>query len=298
MKRFFTLLFVCLCLSLGIAGCGVTSTSGGGDIVVGAKSFNEQNILGELLAQQIEATTDLKVDRRLQLGGTFICHTAMLAGEIDAYIEYTGTSFATILQEKIIDDPVKVYNIVKEAYDKKFNVEVAEPLGFENTYAIIIRGEDAKKYNIQTISESAKYTPEWRMGFGYEFGERPDGFPGLSKIYNLQFKKSPKTMDTNLVYRALHQGLVDMISGNSTDGQIASLGLVILEDDKKYFPPYEAVPVIRQDTLKKYPQLKKPLSQLAGILNGNEMQQLNYQVAGELRDVKEVVREFRKSKGL
>lgn len=298
MKRFLTLLVVCLCLSLGIAGCNGTSSSGSGDIALGGKSFTEQEILVELLAQQIEATTDLKVLRRPQLGGTFICHTAMLAGEIDGYIEYTGTSYTTILEQKEIPSPEKVYNFVKENYEKKFNVQVAEPLGFENTYAIIIRGKDAKKYNVETLSEATKYTPEWRMGFGYEFGERPDGFPGLAKTYNLQFKKKPMTMDLNLVYRALTQGLVDMVAGNSTDGQIASLGLKVLGDDKKYFPPYEAVPVIRKDTLEKYPQLKKPLSQLAGILTADEMQQLNYQVGGELREVKDVISEFRKSKGI
>ncbi|MGD1910929.1 MAG: glycine betaine ABC transporter substrate-binding protein [Rivularia sp. (in: cyanobacteria)] len=296
MKKFLTLLVVCLCL--GVAGCNVTSASGGGDIVVGSKNFTEQTILGELLAQQIEATTDLKVGRRPQLGGTFICHSAIVAGEIDAYIEYTGTAFTAILEQKVINDPRKVYNLVKLAYSKQFNVELMEPLGFENTYAMIIRGEDEKEYNIKTISEAAKYSPKWGIAFSYEFGEREDGFPGLSKAYDLQFKQSPKIMDGGLLYRALTQKLVDMVAASSTDGQIARLGLVVLEDDRKYFPPYEAVPIIRKETLKKYPQLKKPLSQLDGILTTNEMQQLNYQVEGELRDIKEVVREFRKSKGL
>jgi len=297
MKRLLTLLVVCLCLSLGIAGCNVTSNGGSGDIALGGKSFTEQEILVELLAQQIEATTDLKVIRRPQLGGTLVCHKAMLAGEIDGYIEYTGTSYATILEQKEIPSPEKVYKFVKKAYDEKFDVQVAEPLGFENSYAIIISGKDAEKYNLKTLSEASKYTPEWRIGFGYEFGDRPDGFPGLAKTYDLQFKKKPMTMDINLVYRALSQGLVDMVAASSTDGQIGRLGLIILEDDKKYFPPYQAVPVIRKKTLEKYPQLKKPLSQLAGILNIDEMRQLNYQVT-ELRDVKDVVSEFRKSKGI
>ncbi|MBF2016225.1 MAG: ABC transporter substrate-binding protein [Rivularia sp. T60_A2020_040] len=299
MKRFFTLLIISLSLSLWIASCNTNSIgSGGGDIVVASKNFTEQDILGELLAQQIEASTDLKVDRRPQLGGSFICHSALVAGEIDAYIEYTGTAFTAILKQKVISDPTKVYDLVKQSYDKQFNLEVTEPLGFENTFAMIIRGEDAKKYNIKTLSEAAKYTQNWRAGFGYEFGEREDGFPGLSKTYNLQFGESPKIMDLGLIYRALTQELVDIVAGNSTDGQIARLGLVILQDDKKYFPPYEAAPIIRKDTLKKYPQLQKPLSQLAGILTADEMQQLNYQVEGELRDIKEVVSEFRQSKGL
>ncbi|NJM18355.1 MAG: ABC transporter substrate-binding protein [Richelia sp. SL_2_1] len=299
MKRFFTLLIISLSLSLWIASCNTNSiSSGGGDIIVASKNFTEQDILGELLAQQIEATTQLKVDRRPQLGGSFICHKAIVAGEIDAYIEYTGTALTAILEQKVISDSTKVYNLVKQAYDKQFNLEVTKPLGFENTFAMIIRGEDAKKYNIKTLSEAAKYTPSWRAGFGYEFGEREDGFPGLSKAYNLKFGESPKIMDLGLIYRALTQKLVDMVAGNSTDGQIARLGLVVLEDDKNYFPPYEAAPIVRQDTLKKYPQLQKPLTQLAGILTADEMQQLNYQVEGELRDIKEVVSEFRQSKGL
>lgn len=298
MKKFFALLLICLCLSLAVGGCKATTTISGGDIVVGSKNFTEQTILGELLAQQIEATTDLKVDRRPQLGGTFICHSAILTGKIDAYIEYTGTSFTAILQQKVINDPRKVYNLVKLAYEKQFNLELMEPLGFENTFAMIIRGDDAKNNDIKTLSDVTQYTQGMRIGFSYEFGEREDGYPGLSKAYNFQFKQSPKIMDTGLLYRALTQKLVDIVAAASTDGQIARLGLVILEDDKNYFPPYESVPVVRKETLKKYPQLKKTISQLAGILTADEMQQLNYQVEGELRDVKEVVREFRKAKGL
>ena len=186
MKRFFTLLIVCLCL-MGIASCNATSVGSGGDIVIASKNFTEQDILGELLAQQIEATTELKVDRLRQLGSTSICHSAMLAGKVDAYVEYTGTMLTAILKQKVISDPTKVYNLVKQAYEKQFNLEVTKPLGFENTFAMIIRGEDAKKYNIKTLSEAAKYTPSWRAGFSYEFVEREDGFPGLSKAYNLKF---------------------------------------------------------------------------------------------------------------
>ena len=298
MKKFLTLLVVCLCLSIGIASCNITSIgSGGGDIIVASKGFTEQDILRELLAQQIEATTDLKVDRRT-LQGTKLCHDSLVAGNIDSYIEYTGTALTAVLKKSVIDDPVKVYNLVKQAYEEQFNLEVAKPLGFENTYAVIVRGEDAKKYNIKTISEAVKYAPNWDIGIGYEFAEREDGLPGLVKAYNLQFKGRPKSMDLGLIYRALTQELVDVVVNNSTDGQIARLGLVILKDDKKYFPPYEAAPIVRKETLKKYPQLKKPFSQLAGILTADEMQQLNYQVEGELRDIKEVVSEFRKSKGL
>ena len=296
MKKFFTLLIVCLCMSLGFAGCGITSNGSGGDIVIASKGFTEQDILVELLAQQIEATSDLKVDRRT-LKGTKLCHEALVAGSINAYIEYTGTALTTILKKKVIDDPRKVYNSVKQGYEKQFNLEVTQPLGFENTYAVIVRGETAKKYNLKTVSEAVKYAPEWDLGIGFEFAEREDGLPGLVKAYDLQFEGT-KSMDLGLIYRALTQGLVDIVVNNSTDGQIARLGLVILKDNKKYFPPYEAAPIVRKETLKKYPQLQKPLSQLAGILTADEMQQLNYQVEGELRKTEEVVSEFRKSKGL
>jgi len=298
MKKFLTIFVICLCLSLGIASCNVTSVGGGSsDIIVASKGFTEQDILAELLAQQIEATSDLKVDRRT-LQGTKLCHEALVAGNIDSYIEYTGTALTAVLKKSVIDDPRKVYNSVKQAYDKEYNLEVAEPLGFENTYAVIVRGEDAKKYNIKTVSEAVKYASDWDIGIGYEFAEREDGLPGLIKAYNLQFQRRPKSMDLGLIYRALTQELVDVVVNNSTDGQIARLGLVILEDDKNYFPPYEATPIVNKNTLKKYPQLQKPLSQLAGILTADEMQQLNYQVEGELRKISEVVTEFRKAKGL
>ena len=296
MKKFFTLLIVCLCVSLGFAGCGITSNNNGGDIVIASKGFTEQDILVELLAQQIEATSALKVDRRT-LKGTKLCHEALVAGKIDAYIEYTGTALTTILKKSVIDDPRKVYNSVKQGYEKQFNLEVTQPLGFENTYAVIVRGETAKKYNLKTISEAVKYASDWDIGIGFEFAEREDGLPGLIEAYNLQLQGT-KSMDLGLIYRALTQELVDVVVNNSTDGQIARLGLVILKDDKKYFPPYEAAPIVNKESLKKYPQLQKPLSQLSGILTADEMQQLNYEVEGELRKVNEVVSEFRQARGL
>ncbi|MDZ8055667.1 MAG: glycine betaine ABC transporter substrate-binding protein [Aulosira sp. ZfuVER01] len=299
MKKFVVFCLLTFTLIIAIASCSPnTNTSSSGDIIVASKDFTEQDILGELLAQQIEATTNLKVQRRPHLGGSFVCHSAITAGKIDAYIEYTGTAFTGILKQKAVNDPKVVYEKLKQAYAQKFNLEVMPSLGFENTFAIIIRGEDAKRYNIQTLSEATKYTPQWRGGFGYEFLEREDGFPGLAKTYDLHFAKSPQIMDLGLIYRALIQKQVDMVAGNSTDGQIARLGLVVLKDDKQYFPPYEAAPIVRQKTLTKYPQLKKAIAQLTGRITADEMRQLNYLVEGELRDIKEVVQEFRKLKSL
>lgn len=300
MKIFFALCILSLTLVLAIASCNPngSSSGGGGDIVVGSKNFTEQDVLGELLAQQIEATTGVKVARRLHLGGTFVCHEALLAGKLDAYVEYTGTAFTAVLKQKTIGNPKTVYQQVKQDYAKQFKLEVTEPLGFNNSFAMVIRGEDARRLNLQTLSQAAHYTPQWRAGFGYEFVERPDGFPGLAKTYGLRFGESPRVMDLGLIYRALIQKQVDVVGGNSTDGQIARLGLFVLKDDKQYFPPYEAAPVVRQQTLAKYPKLRQALQQLGGLISADEMRRLNYLVEGELRDVKDVVREFRASKGL
>jgi len=298
MKRFFVLCLLSFSLILAIASCNSNVLSGGGDIVVASKDFTEQDILGELLAQQIESTTGLKVDRRLHLGGTFVCHQGLTAGQIDAYIEYTGTAFTTILKQKPISDPKAVYQQVKTAYAKQFDLEVTPPLGFENTFAMIVRGEDARKLKLQTMSQAAQYTPQWQAGFGYEFLNREDGFPGLAKTYGLRFTKSPRVMDLGLIYRALVDKQVDLVAGNSTDAQIARLDLAVLQDDKHYFPPYQAAPIVRQATLKKYPQLRQAIAQLGGLINEEEMRRLNYQVEGELRDIKEVVREFLQSKEL
>jgi osmoprotectant transport system substrate-binding protein len=299
LKRFFVLCLVSLVLTTGIASCfSGSQISGGGDIILASKDFTEQDILGELLAQQIEAKTGLKVDRRPRLGGSFVCHQAITSGKIDVYIEYTGTAFTGILKQKPIADAGEVHQQLQQLYDKQFNLEVMPSLGFENTFAMIIRGEDAQRYNLKTLSQAAQYTPQWRGGFGYEFLEREDGFPGLARAYNLEFSRPPQIMDLGLIYRALIQKQVDLIAGNSTDGQIARLGLVVLKDDKHYFPPYEAAPIVRQETLNKYPQLRDAISSLAGKISADEMQQMNYLVEGELGDIKEVAREFLQTKGL
>ncbi|MBW4480686.1 MAG: ABC transporter substrate-binding protein [Tolypothrix brevis GSE-NOS-MK-07-07A] len=296
--RFFVFCFLTFLLVITLASCQFNSNNKSGvDIVVASKGFTEQDILSELLAQQIETTTNLKVERR-RFTSALVTHSALITGKIDAYIEYTGVAFTSILKQKVINDAKVLYEKLKQGYAQQFNLEVMKPLGFENTFAMIIRGEDAKRYNIQTLSQAAKYTPQWRGGFGYEFVEREDGFTGLAKTYDFRFAKPPRLMELGLIYRALLQKQVDMINGNSTDGQIARLGLVVLKDDKQYFPPYEAAPIVRQATLKKYPEVRKAIAQLSGRITADEMRQLNYQVEGELQDIKDVVRQFRKSKGL
>lgn len=294
MKRFLALWLLSFALIVGIYSCSASNNT----ITIGSKDFTEQDILGELLAQHIEANTKLKVNRRLHLGGTFICHEAIKAGQIDAYVEYTGTAFTTILKQKAITDPQKVYQQLKQAYAKQFQLEVMPPLGFQNTFAMVIRGDDARAKNLQTISQAAKYTPQWQAGFGYEFSEREDGLPGLSKTYNLKFAKPPKIIDLGLLYQALQQKQVDLVAGNSTDGAIPRLDLVVLTDDKHYFPPYEATPIVRQAALKQHPQLQSAIAQLGGLIDESQMRRLNYQVEGEKRDVKQVVSEFLQAKKL
>ncbi|MFN6514410.1 MAG: glycine betaine ABC transporter substrate-binding protein [Nostoc sp. CreGUA01] len=267
-------------------------------IIIGSKNFTEQFILGELLAQQIESHTKLRVDRSLNLGGTFICHEALKAGQIAGYVEYTGTSLTNILKEKTISNYQVVYEKVKQEYSQKFKLEVMPPLGFNSTFAMIIRGEDAKRWQIKTLSEAAKYTPEMQAGFGYEFLERQDGYPGLAKTYGFQFTKPPLQMELGLMYQALKEKKVDLIAANSTDGLIPVLNLVVLEDDKKYFPPYEAVPIFNQAILEKYPELREAINQLSGLISTEEMQKMNYQVDNQYRPVEEVVREWLKSKKL
>ena len=267
-------------------------------ITIGSKFFTEQVILAELLAQHIEARTGIRVERKTNLGGTLLVHKALLAGELDLYVEYTGTALTAVLNEKPTGDSSAVYKRVKQLYSDRFHLEVMEPLGFENTFAMVIRGDDAERFHLRTVSNIVTIAPKWRVGVGYEFLERPDGFHGWSERYGLHFAGRPRVMDLGLIYRALVDHQVDIVAGNSTDGVIDSLGLVALEDDRHYFPPYDAVPIVRQSTLAKFPQLRGALEDLAGKVSASDIRQLNYAVDGLLQDPAQVVRRFRATKGL
>jgi len=267
-------------------------------ITIGSKFFTEQVILAELLAQHIEARTSIPVERKTNLGGTLLVHKALQAGELDLYVEYTGTALTAVLNELPPGDSAAVYNRVKQLYSDGFHLELTEPLGFENTFAMVIRGDDAKNLHLRTISDIAPMAGKWRVGVGYEFLERQDGFRGWSDRYNLHFAESPRVMDLGLIYRALVDHQVDIVAGNSTDGLIDSLGLVALADDHHYFPPYDAVPIVRQSTLARFPQLRAALADLAGRLSASDIRSLNYAVDGQHQDVAAVVRSFRQSKGL
>jgi len=267
-------------------------------ITIGSKFFTEQVLLAELLAQHIEARTGIPVERKTNLGGTLLVHKALLAGELDLYVEYTGTALTAVLNETPSGDSSAVYARVKSLYAERFLLEVTEPLGFENTFAVVIRGDDAQRFHLRTMSDLVPIAPKWRVGVGYEFLERPDGFRGWSERYGVHFADKPRVMDLGLIYRALVDHQVDLVAGNSTDGLIESLGLVALQDDKHYFPPYDAVPIVRQSTLARFPQLRGALAELAGTISASDIRRLNYAVEGQLRDPAEVVRQFRVSHGL
>ena len=282
-------------LAMLLAGCSPPRPD---HPVIGAKNFTEQVVLGELLAQEIEAHSNLKVERRFYLAGSYICQQALVAGRIDAYVEYTGTALTAILKQPVDRDPDRVLETVRRLYASRYGIVVAPPLGFENTFAMVIRGEDARALHVTTLSDAARYAPQWRLGVGYEFEQRPDGLPGLSAAYGLRFAGAPRTMDLGLLYRALNAHQVDMIAANSTDGPIEALGLVALDDDRHYFPPYQAVPLVRTEALKRWPEIGVALQALAGRITAKDMRGMNEAVDGGHRDPAEVVREFRGRKGL
>jgi osmoprotectant transport system substrate-binding protein len=284
-----------LLLLVSLAACSEERRN---TIVVGSKNFSEQALLGEILAQHIEARTHLPVTRRFYLAGSYICQQALLAGRIDTYVEYTGTALTAILHEPIENNSSAVFEKVEREYAKRFGLDVLPSLGFNNTFALVIRGEDARRLKIKTISDATPHASQWRAGFGYEFMERPDGYPGLAEVYRLRFAEMPRILDLGLLYRALLEHQVDLVAGNSTDGLLAARDLVILEDDKHYFPPYDAVPLMRRETVARHPEVRAAIVELAGKISDAEMQKMNYAVDGEHRDATEVAREFLKAKGL
>lgn len=263
-------------------------------VAIGSKDFTESALLAEVVAQMLEAR-GVSVERRYELGGN-LPHEALVAGTLDLYPEYTGTSFTAILHHEPVTDPRAVYEQVKQEYAEKFDVAVSAPLGFENTFAILVRGDEARRLNLKTISDAAIQSPHWRAGFGQDFMSRADGYPGFSKTYGLKFAEV-REMDLSLTYIALSSRQVDLIAGNSTEGRIATLDLFQLADDRRYFPPYEAVYLVRQDALTRVPALQEVLAQLANAISTDEMRRLNYEIDGRKRDAKEVVQEWLKGKG-
>ena len=272
------------------------ASAGRADLVVGSKNFTEQVVLGELLAQAIERHTGLTVERRLNLGGTAIAHEALLSGGIDVYAEYTGTSLTAIFNQPPSADSEQVFATVRDRY-AALGLTLLPRLGFNNTFAMLVRGDDARRLGVKTASDLAqsvllKADAPWRAGFGYEFLERPDGFKGLSAAYGLTFVDPPRVMDLNLIYRALAAGEIDVTAGDATSGLIGALGLTVLEDDRHYFPVYDAAPVARAAVMLQYPAAAEAVRRLAGRVSAAEMRQMNFAVDGGQQDPVVVVRAF------
>ena len=284
---------------VGLLGLPACAPPRGSRVVVGAKNFTEQVVLGELLAQEIEALGHEKVERRFYLAGSYLCQQALVSGRIDAYVEYSGTALTAILKQPLPEDrsEAAVFATIQPMYESRFHVRVEPGLGFEDTFAMVVRGADADRLGLKTISDLRGRTGAMRLGVGYEFQARPDGLPGLEQAYELRFG-TPRLMDLGLLYRALGGGQVDVVAGNSTDGPIRALGFRVLEDDRHYFPPYEAVPLVRDDSLVRHPEIQGAINRLAGKVSAAEMQTMNDAVDGKHEDVGAVVRRFRAERGL
>ncbi len=287
------ILVIALMAILALAGCSKSDT-----ITVGSKDYGENILLGEIFAQMIEANTDLKVNRKLNMGGTFVNFNAMRNKQVDVYPEYTGTALTATLEMDVINDPTESYNIVKDEYLRQFDIVWLEPLGFNNTYTLAVTPEIAEKYPMETFSDLAEFAPNLIFGAEHEFFDRQDGYDGLIEAYDLHFKGEPLKMVVALKYQAIGQGDMDITDAFSTDGQLRQFNLKVLEDDKGFFPPYHAVPIIRKATLDAHPEVGEVLNRLAGRLTDERMGELNYQADVEGRPTEEVAAEFLKAEGL
>ncbi len=277
--------------ALGLALCS-GCVSHKSELTVGSKNFTEQLILGEILKQSLESSCHMPVEGRFYLAGTYICQQAILAGRIDTYVEYTGTALAAILKQQTSGDAAKVYEYVKEQYKTRFNLDVMPPLGFNNSFAMVMRPDDAQRLGMKTLSQLAPVAPQLKLGVGYEFLERQDGYKGLVRTYDLHFAEAPRVMDLGLLYRALENRSVDIVAGNNTDGLIKALGLVVLDDDEHYFPPYDAVPIVRPALFQTCPQARAAFKSLAGRITADQMRAMNYAVDGQKQDAAVVARDF------
>ena len=284
-----------LLAAIGLTACAPPRSS---RIVIGAKNFTEQTVVGELLAQEIEALGGGRVDRRFYLAGSYICQQALVGGRIDAYIEYTGTALTAILKQPVDRDAASVVRTITRLYAQRYHILVGPSLGFNDTFAMVIRSDDPTAQGISTLSQAVPAAKQWRLGVGYEFEERPDGLHGMQTAYHLQFAGAPRVMDLGLLYRSLAAHQVEIVAGNSTDGPIQALHLRVLADDLHYFPPYQAVPLVREQSLAQHPVIGRAVQRLAGQVSEPEIRAMNDAIDREHRDVGEVVREFRTKKGL
>ncbi|MDD3169068.1 MAG: glycine betaine ABC transporter substrate-binding protein [Eubacteriales bacterium] len=286
----FTFAFV---LAFTMFGC-----SGSDKVTIGSKDFSENVVVGEMLAQLIENHTDLKVERKLNMGGTFVCFEAIKNGDIDIYPEYTGTGLTAQLKMDVITDPDEAYRVVAEEFDNQFAVKWLEPFGFNNTYTLAVSEEVYQQYGIETFSDLAEVSDDLVFGAEHEFFDRQDGFDGLVEVYDMQFKGDPQKMNVSLKYQAIGNGDMDVTDAFATDGPIMKYNLKVLKDDKGFFPPYYAAPIIRNEALKAHPELEEVLNMMAGLLDDGKMTELNYKIDVEGQEIETVAKEFLQSEGL
>lgn len=280
-------------MSLALTGCGSKDT-----VTIGSKDFSENIILGEILSQLIENKTELKVERKLNMGGTFINFEALKKGDIDLYAEYTGTGLTAHLKMDVITDPDEAYRVVSEEFTKQFDISWMEPIGFNNTYAIAVTREAAEEYGLEKNSDLVGVSENLVFGAENEFFNREDGFEGFCKLYGISFKGDPKMMNVSLKYQAIGNGDMDATDAYTTDAEIKKYDLQVLEDDLNFFPPYYAAPIVRNETLKNHPELEGVLNSLAGQISNEEMTDLNYQVNVDQKPIEQVAKDFLSSKGL
>jgi glycine betaine/choline ABC-type transport system substrate-binding protein len=280
---------------LALCGC---STPGAKPLRVGSKNFTEQVVLGEIVAQHLEHKLHRSVERSLNLGGTLLAHQALLSRQIDLYPEYTGTALAAILKDAIDNDPASVLAKVRSEYLQKFHAEWLDPLGIDDSFAMVVNGPEARAKNLETLTDASKVPVPWMLGVGYEFEQRADGLAALEKTYGLSWKGAPKTMDLGLLYKAMEQGQVTMIAANATDGMLSKMDLKVLRDDRHAFPPYQVCIVARQDAMNETPGLREALLDLSGKFTNGQMQDLNFQVDAQHRPVAEVAKDFLRRAGL
>ena len=286
------------CITAFLALCGCSSSRDESSIRVGSKNFTEQVVLGEIIAQHLEHRLHRSVERSLNLGGTLLAHQALLSGQIDLYPEYTGTALAAVLKDPLETDPAAVLARVKSEYLQRFHLEWLDPLGIDDTFAMVINGPQARARGLETLTDAAKLPEQWTLGVGYEFEQRADGLAALEKTYHLRWTGAPKTMDLGLLYKAMEQGQVTMIAANSTDGLLSKMDLKILRDDQHAFPPYQVGIVVRQEAMRQTPGLREALLELSGKFSNPQMQNLNLQVDAQHRPVAEVASDFLKLSGL
>jgi glycine betaine/choline ABC-type transport system substrate-binding protein len=270
-----------------LAGCAPK----GPRVVIGSKNFAEQLLLGEIVAQQIERRLQIHVERKFQLGGTMLAHEALVKGDIDLYPEYTGTALTAVLKRMSTDDAKTALAEVRSGYTQ-WGLRWMDPLGFDDTFAMVMRREDSAARNIHTLSEAGAFQPGWNLGAGYEFVERPDGLAGLQKTYGLRLQGKVRTMDLGLLYTALEQHQIDLAAANSTDGRLANPAFIALSDDKHYFPPYQAAFVVRDASLARVTGLEPALKELSGSLTTEAMRELNHQLQDLHRPGPEIAKEW------